>query len=134
MAIVRDRLKRSKVLDDSCPSGIDLSAAARLFTLVDSTSAGGLESLQNVAGQGANFVGVLVNNPAVGEQGFFRWLGTEEIKADSAITAGDEVCAAGAGGTIETAGAADYVCGTAREDGVADQCVSCRLRKYQKNA
>lgn len=132
MAIVRDRIKRSKVLDDSAPAGEDLSA--RIYTLVDSTSAGGIESIVSLAGQGANFVGVLVNQPASGEQAFFRWLGIEEIKAESAITAGDEVTGAGAGGTIETAAAADYVAGTAREDGVAGQCVSCRLRKYQKNA
>ena len=132
MAIVRDRAKRSKVLDDSCPAGEDLSA--RIYTLVDTTSAGGIEQAVSLAGQGANFAGVLVNSPAQGVQAAIRWLGIEEIKADSAITAGDEVTAAGAGGTIETAAAADYVAGTAREDGVAGQCVSCRLRKYQKNA
>jgi hypothetical protein len=133
MAIVRDRLKRSKVADDSMATSIDLSAAARLYTLVDSTSASGRETLQNVAGQGANFVGVLVNSPTTSQQAAIRWLGIEEIRAASAITAGDEVTASGAGGTIETAAAGDYVAGTAREDGVAAKCVSCRLRKYQKN-
>jgi hypothetical protein len=88
MAIRRDRTKRSKVLDDSCPSSIDLTAAARLYTLIDTASAGGIESVQNVAGQGANFAGVLVNNPNVGDQAFFRWLGTEEIRAGEAVTAG----------------------------------------------
>jgi hypothetical protein len=134
MAVVRDKLKRSTLMDDSIRTSVDYSAAARRYTLVDSTSDGaGNETLQNVAGQGANFVGVLVNNPTTADMAAVRWLGIEEIRADSAITAGDEVTAAGAGGTIETAGAGDYVCGTAREDGVADQCVSCRLRKYQRN-
>ena len=135
MGIVRDRAKRSAgILDDSCPSSLDLSAAGRRFTLVDSASAGGIETVQNVTGQGANFIGVLVNTPNTGEQAYIRVLGIEEIRAASAITAGDEVTASGVTGTIETAAGADYVAGTAREDGVTAQCVSIRLRKYQKNA
>lgn len=132
MAIVRERPKRHKICDDSCPAGVDLTAA--IYTLIDTTSAGGIEQAVAVAGQGANFAGVLVNAPALGVQAAIRWLGIEEIKAASAITAGDEVCASGVAGTIETAANGDYVGGTAREDGVTDQCVSCRLRKYQKNA
>lgn len=131
MAIVRERTKQSKVLDDSAPAGADLSALQ--FRLVDSTSLNNIESIVAVAGQGANFVGVLQNAPTLGVQAAFRVLGTTEIECASAITAGDEVTAAGAAGTIETAGAGDYVCGTAREDGVTGQCISVRLRKYQKN-
>ena len=131
MALVRDRTKQSKVLDDSCPAGDDLSALQ--FCVVDTTSAGGIESAVACAGQGANFAGVLQNAPTAGQQAALRILGLTEIKCESAITAGDEVTVSGAGGTIETAAAGDYVVGTAREDGVAGQCISVRLRKYQKN-
>ena len=132
MAIVRDRAKRCVIHDDSCPAGADLSALQ--WHVIDTVSSGGIESARAVAGQGANFRGVLVNAPVAGEQAHFTLLGDEEIVCASAITAGDEVTCAGVAGTIETAGAADYVVGTAREDGVAAQCISVHLRKYQKNA
>lgn len=132
MAILRDRAKRCIIHDDSCPAGVDLSAFQ--WHVIDTTTSGGIESAIAPTGQGANFRGVLVNAPTAGEQAHFSLLGDEEIVCASAISAGDEVTVAGVAGTIETAAAADYVVGTAREDGVAAQCISVHLRKYQKNA
>lgn len=132
MTLHIDRTKNCIIHDDSCPAGVDLSGLQ--WCLIDTTSANGIESAIAIAGQGANFRGVLMNAPVAGEQATFALLGDCEIKAASAITAGDEVTGAGVAGTIELAAAADYVCGEAREDGVTGQCVSCHLRKYQKNA
>ena len=132
MTIRRDRAKRCVIHDDSCPAGVDLSAFQ--WCVIDTTTSGGIESAIAPTGQGANFRGVLVNAPALGEQAHFTTLGDEEIKCASAISAGDEVTVAGVAGTIETAAAGDYVVGEAREDGTTGQCISVHLRKYQKNA
>ena len=130
MAIVRDKTKNLIIHTDVNDAGQDLSAAARQYTVVDLTAAG----VVNVAGQGADFYGVLMNTPGDGETAIVAINGTIEIRAASAIAKGDEVTCAGVGGTIETAAGADYVVGTAREAGIEDQCVSVVLRKYQKNA
>ena len=128
MGIVRDKTKNLIIHTDTDIAGQDL--AGRIYTVVDLTAAG----VVNVAGQGADFYGVLMNNPALGGAAIVAINGTVEIKAESAIAKGDGVTAAGVGGTIETAAGADYVVGTAREAGIAGQCVSVVLRKYQINA
>lgn len=114
MAVMQSRDNRTFI------AGSDLSAAQ--FKLVALAADGEVD----VAGAGAQAIGVCLNQPAAGKAATVCLTGKVLVEAGAAITAGDEL-ASDAAGAVVTATTGDIVMGYALEDGVDGQIVAIEL-------
>ncbi len=134
MSIKRERTKQGYIIDDSCAAYVDLTALHLCMVTARGGAAvapGTAMTVTTPGGQGVVVYGNLLNAPDEGETAEIALEGIQEVRANAAFDAGEELTVAGVNGRAEAAASGDFVFGVAREAaGGAGHCISYTVKHY----